>query len=201
MKKVFVMFVAALLLIGCSCENKKKGTTVKSNLNVENVNSTDKEYMFVNYGGDYKWFESCILLKDYLDEECDGTIAGISNVFQVVAEKERSADVIVVLTAHTPDTTAYETKQGFWIEDFPLQTEDVKLTFKEAFEKINEVNLPKPHSKNCILRRPVGPLACNAQYVFGNTQTTLWVDAVTGEVKESCPAFPEELKMPLDEWP
>lgn len=203
MKKVFILLAAVALLIGCSCEDKKTPEVVtKADLNVEKVISVDREYMYMNYDEGYRWFESCILLKDYLDEECDGTIAGISNVFQVITDMDsKSADVFVVLAAHTPDTTAYEVKHGFWIEDMPLNEAEISLTFKDAFEKINQVNLPKPHSKNCVLRKPAGPKDCNAQYVFGNTQATLWVDAVTGEVKEFCPAFPEELKMPLGEWP
>ena len=203
MKKVFILLAAVAVLIGCSCENKKTPEVVaKADLNVEKVISVDREHMYLSYGEGYRWFESCILLKDYLDEECDGTVSGISNVFQVITDmNSKSADVFVVLAAHTPDTTSYEVKHGFWIEDMPLNEAEISLTFKDAFEKINQVNLPKPHSKNCVLRKPVGPKDCNAQYVFGNTQATLWVDAVTGEVKESCPAFPEELKMPLGEWP
>ena len=37
--------------------------------NVENVTNADKQYMFINYGNDYRWFEECILLKDYLDSD------------------------------------------------------------------------------------------------------------------------------------
>ena len=196
-----MMMAAVALLIGCSCENKKQEIINSADLNVERVTTTDKEYMFTNFGGDYRWFESCILLEKYLDEENEGTIASISNVFQVVEDKGKSADTFVVLAAHTPDASTYEVRQGFWIEDFPMDTAEIKLTFEEAFEKINQVNLPKPHSKNCVLRKPVGPQQCNPQYVFGNIQKQLWVDAVTGEVKENNPAFPEAFKMPLGEWP
>jgi hypothetical protein len=207
MKKL-VLFVVVALVAGvlCSCnsckskEKKEKKEVAEAEITLERTIALDKEYMFANYGGDYRWFESCILLKDYLDEENDGTIAGISNVFQVVREdiievkslKEKSADVFVVLAAHTPDTTAYEVKEGFWVEDCDMANEEIKLTYKDAYNKIMAVNLPKPHSKNCVLRKPIGPLTCNAQYVFGNIQAQLWVDAVTGEVKESNPAFPEK---------
>ena len=204
MRKVLMMMCMAAIVaftVGCSsCKKQKVEEEVKAQpMVVENVNSTDKEYMFTNYGGDYKWFESCILLNDYLDEECDGTVTGISNVFQVV--EDGSKDVFVVLAAHTADTTAYDVRHGFWVEDFPLETEEITLTFAEAFEKINEVNYPKPHSKNCILRKPIGPNKCNPQYVFGNVSAQLWVDAITGEVKTTSPAFPEAFKMPLGEWP
>lgn len=171
---------------------------------LENVISTDKEYMFANYNGDYRWFESCIVLKDFLDGECDGTITGISNVFQVVENMdEKGADVFVVLAAHTPDTTAIEVKHGFWVEDYPLNDEQIKVTFKEAFDKINQVNFPKPHSRQVVLRKAVGPVDANPQYIFGNTRAQLYVDAVTGDVSDKNPWFPEEkgFKMPLGEWP
>lgn len=203
MKKSILFVLCAMMLLFASCNGCKKApeAVTVSELNVEQITNTDKQYMFTNYGKDYRWFESCILLNNYLDEECDGSIAGVSNVFQVVNDVDgKSADVFVVLTAHTADTTTYDKKPGFWVEDFPLNDEQIKLTYAQAFEKINQVNLPKPHSKNCVLRKPIGPKECNAQYVFGNIKSQLWVDAVTGEVKESNPAF-DGFKMPLGEWP
>ena len=172
---------------------------------VENAISLDRQYMFVNYGGDYRWFETCIVLKDFLDEECDGTITGISNVFQVVDKSEdgKSYDVHVILGAHTPDTTVYEVKNAFWIEDMPLEEEAIQVTFAEAFEKLMETNCPKPHSQHVVLRKQVAPLDVNPQYIFGNMNEVVFVDAVTGEVNLKNPAFPEEMgfKMPLGEWP
>jgi len=208
MKKIIVvlsLFIMSMCFVACnSCKKQQKDNIDNepmAELVVENVYNVDRQYMFTTYGSDYRWFESCILMKDYLDEENDGSIAGISNVFQVVNEVGKSADVHVILIAHTPDTTATEVKQGFWVEDMPLNDEQIKLTFKDAYEKINQVNLPKPHSKNCVLRKPIGPLNCNPQYVFGNIQSQIWIDAVTGEIRESNPAFPDTFKMPLGEWP
>ena len=53
------------------------------------------------------------------------------------------------------------------------------------------------------LGNPIGPVTINAQYIFGNLESQIWVDAVTGDVKNSNPAFPDSLgfKMPLGEWP
>lgn len=170
---------------------------------VENAISLDRQYMFGNYGGDYRWFESCITLKDFIDEECDGVVASIANVFQVVEEYENGADVHVVLAAHTPDTTAYEVKHGFWVEDDPLNDEAITVTFEEAFERMMEANCPKPHSKQCVLRKQVGPVDANPQYIFGNSHAQVYVDATTGDVNTDNPAFPEAqgFKMPLGEWP
>lgn len=161
-------------------------------LNLENAIAMDREYMFLNYGGNYRWFESCVLLKNYLDEENDGSIAGISNVFQVVNESENGADVFVVLIAHTPDTTAYDLRHGFWVEDCPMNDDTIAITYAQAFELMNQVNCPKAHSKNCVLRKPLGPQDCNPQYIFGNVDSQVWVDATTGEIRESNPAFPED---------
>ena len=193
------MMCFAVSLVSCNgCGNKPVAedepelNPAITELVVENVVSTDREYMFMNYGEGYRWF----------DEECDGTVTGISNVFQVVEEKDKGADTFVVLAAHTPDTTAYEVKHGFWVEDFPMNEEQIKVTFAQAFEKLNQVNYPKPHSKQCVLRKQVGPKACNPQYIFGNAHAQLYVDAVTGEVSNTNPAYGDiKLETPLGEWP
>lgn len=213
--KKFILLIGALAICALinlnscsSCSNKEnilseETISEKGELIVENIISSDREYMFLNYGGDYRWFETCIVLNDWLDsEDNDGSIAGISNVFQVIKWEGSSADTYVILIAHSEGTDTIDVKQGFWIEDFPLETENIKLTYKDAFEKILETNVSKPHSKHCILRKPIGPKDCNPQWVFGNIQDQLWVDAVTGEVKDSNPAFEGfGFKMPLGEWP
>ena len=215
MKKLMILGLLAFmvsLVVGCSSCTKEKSQPAVDNvalaqgkLVVENCVSTDKEYMFLHHKSDYRWFETCILLSDWLDSEnFDGSIEGISNVFQVVAEKDSSSyDTFVVLAAHTKDAVTYDVKKGFWVEDYPLIGDSIKLTYKDAFNRVMETNSPKPHTKNCVLRNPVGPVECNPQYVFGNIREQLWVDAVTGDVKNSNPAFPEEkgFKMPLGEWP
>lgn len=194
MRKVILFLVGALCaVVLCSCSSCKKKqnkeTTEKTELVLERAISLDREYMYTNYG-EYKWFESCIVLKDYLDEENDGTITGISNVFQVVAS---DFDTKVILCSHTADTTAVDIKEhAFWVEDQPLNYEDIKVTFKDAYEKINEVNLPKPHSKQVVLRKQLGPKACNPQYIFGNQKAQIFVDAITGDVTDKNPTFPNE---------
>lgn len=193
-----------------SCKKDAKQSEVDvvvvdtADMNVENITGMDKQYMFTNYGGDYRWFETQITMKDFLDEETDGTIENITNVFQVVEQvSPTSADVFVVLASHSTDSTVYDVKSGFWMEDQLLNNEAIKVTFKEAFDKLMATNLPKPHSRHCVLRKEVAPVDANPQYIFGNTRSTVYVDAVTGEVSDKNPAFPEEkgFKMPLGEWP
>ena len=187
-----LIFIPLLVFCLIACKKSKKNPTTPVEINVENVTSSDKEYMTSNYDSIYKWFESCIVLENFLDEDsCDGKVASVTNVFQVIKEKEKGYDVFVVLATHTPDDTAsIEVKQGFWVEDFPLDS--IKVTFKEAFDKVMATNSPKPHSKQCVLRKEVGPIAANPQYIFGNIRGQLYVDAITGEVSDKDPSFPEK---------
>ena len=175
----------------------------KAELVVENLISMDRQDMFNNYANDYRWFETCIVLNNFLDEECDGTISGVSNIFQAVVEKENGADVFVVMFTHTPDTSAVEVVHSFWVEDLPMENEQIKLTFKDAFDRVMAANAPKPHSQHVVLRKELGPINANPQYIFGNQREQLYVDAVTGDVRTDNPVFPSEkgFKMPLGEWP
>lgn len=171
---------------------------------VENVISTDRQVMYLAHGGDYRWYETGIQLKDWLDEENDGAIDMVVNIFQAIEEYDSTSfDTYVYKYQHFSDGTVNEDSvHGFWIEDDPLEQEVIKVTFKEAYQKIQEVNLPRPHSRQVVLRKPIGPKDCNPQWVFGNLHEQIWVDAVTGKVGNSNPAFDGlNLGTPLGEWP
>ena len=106
------------------------------------------------------------------------------------------------MTVHTLDTSNIEVKEGFWVEDYPLNNEAVCISFEEAFTKLMEANCPKPHSRHCVLRKEIGPVDANPQYIFGNSRAQIYVDATTGEVSTINPAFPDaNLNGPLGEWP
>ena len=207
MKKLIFAFsfVACLFMMSCSCEKNKSvndtETTDSTALVVENVTGMDRQKMFQDFGKDYRWFETCIVLKDYLDsEETDGTVTGISNIFQVVVEKDNGADVRVVMFTHVGDSTQVDVANSFWVEDFPMNEDAIKLTFKDAYDKVMAANAPKPHSRQVVLRKEVGPNSINPQYIFGNSQAQLYVDAVTGDVKTKNPAFPDNMTLQKVQW-
>lgn len=212
MKKLFGILASLLLIIGisactCSSEKKVQGNDVLRSgeaVTVENLISLDRQAMYVAHGGDYRWYETGIQLKNWLDEENDGTVDMVVNVFQVIEEYDSTSfDTFVYKYQHFSDGSVNEEGiHGFWVEDYPLNDEVIKVSFKEAFEKIQEVNYPKPHTRQVVLRKQVGPVDANPQWIFGNLHSQLYVDAVTGEVSKDNPAFKGlNLGTPLGEWP
>ncbi len=205
-----VFIGAALSIVSCKCTSEKGNTNQElgevetTELIVENIISTDRQAMYLNHAKDYRWYETGIQLKDFLDEENDGTIEMVVNVFQVVEEySETSFDTFVYKYQHFADGTVNEDSiHGFWVEDYPLEEEAIKVTFKEAYEKVMAVNLPKPHTRNIVLRKMVGPVDANPQWIFGNLKSQIYVDAITGEVSDENPAFKGlNFGTPLGEWP
>lgn len=211
-KLVLFAFLCALFIGVTSCNSCKKddakvASNVDTTLVVENVISTDREAMTLNYANDYRWYETCIVAQDYFDSEnaSEVVVTGVSNIFQyLVNATENSADVQVVMYTHVKDSTVTEVKSGFWVGDEPMNDKQIKLTYVEAYNKMMATNMPKPHSRQCVLRKELGPNDCNPQYIFGNVRAQVYVDAVTGEVSDKNPVykgFESKLKMPLGEWP
>lgn len=209
MKKLFVFITSLLIMMGisaCTCTQQKKEVveSTVTELVVENVVSTDRQAMTLAHGGDYRWYETGVQLKNFLDEENDGSIEMVVNVFQVIERLDSTSfDTFVYKYQHFSDGSFNEEGiHGFWVEDYPLNEEIIKVSFKEAFEKVQEINLPKPHSRQVVLRKSIGPVDANPQWIFGNIHSQIYVDAVTGAVSEEDPAFGGlNLGTPLGEWP
>ena len=208
MKKILgLMLFVSLMLTSCSkCSNDDVALSTdslnKAELVVDNLISTDKENLYLNYGNDYRWYEACVLMNDFLDEETDGSILEEVNIFQSIVGKGTGYDTQVFKYQHFNDGIfVKDSVKGFWIEDFPLEDSLIRIPYDSAFALIQRVNFPKPHTRNAILRNPIGPKKVNPQWVFGNLKEQLWVDAVTGEIKTSNPAFEGSFGMPLGEWP
>ena len=174
-------------------------------INVEHVIATDRQAMYLKFKDDYRWYETDILLPEFLNaENATSDPVMLVNIFQSVVKRGEGFDTWVWKFQHLNDGTVLkDSVQGFWIENNPLNDEAIKLKYTEAWDRMMQTNFPKPHSRYVTLRNPIGPVAVNTQWIFGNIQEQIWVDAVTGDTKNSNPAFPEEkgFKMPLGEWP
>ena len=188
MKKLLILFTLVAGFCMFSCNGKKNPVIID---NVEATISTDRENMFVNHG-DYSWFETVVNYKDFLDEENDGSIVTVTSVFQTVTPIDSASfDVKVFVYNHADGKDTTEVNEGPWVEDCVLNNEQITLTFKDAFNKLMEANIVKPHSKVCVLRKAVGPKEANVQYIFGNEDGAVFVDAVTGDVTDVDPFFTE----------
>ena len=219
MKKILVFLMSVVLFAACSsCSQpqqkdlKVADTTeviidsVKAPvIDVDHAIATDRQAMYVNYKNDYRWFEIEILLPYFLDSDSATSAPEmVVNVLQSIVDKGNGADVWVHKFQHFKDgTVVHDSIQGFWIENYALNDEAIKLNYLQAWDRMMAVNFPKPHSKHVTLRNPIGPVAINTQWIFGNIHEQIWIDAVTGDAKNSNPAFPKEkgFKMPLGEWP
>lgn len=212
MKKLFGLLIAFSMVFAmnsckCTSDNNKKDDAVvvePVELVVENLVSTDRQSMYLKYGDNYRWYETTVVLSDYLDADAELKITSVINIFQGITEYEngKSFDTEVVTFTHTPDDNTVESVHDFWMEDYPLNNEAITLTFAQALEQVLATNSPKPHSKYVVLRKEVGPKDTNPQYIFGNIKAQLYVDAVTGAVSDSNPVFDVKgFKMPLGEWP
>lgn len=199
-----LLAIVGMMATGCdSCqsENKKQESvtfTKPAQLVVEHCVGADREYMFKNYGDSFTWFETHVVLINWMDESCDGAIDYVQSVYQVInactkdghCPSNEAYDTKVVFAFHDLcGVDKYDVKEGFWVEDFDLSEEPIKVSWKEAYGRMMASNFKKPHSRQCVLRKEVGPVNCNPQYIFGNKIAQIFVDAVTGEVSDKNPAY------------
>ena len=218
MKKSFILtFLMGLVLSFASCTGCSNGDNtgkdsslidtinIKEAIDVSHAIALDRQTMYAKYKDNYRWYETEILLPYFLDSDSvTSDPEMVVNVLQSIVEEGNGADVWVHKFQHFKDgTVVHDSIQGFWIEDFALNDAAIKLNYTAAYDRMMQSNFPKPHSRYVTLRNPIGPVAINAQWIFGNINEQLWVDAVTGDVKNSNPAYPKEkgFKMPLGEWP
>ena len=206
--------MSIVLFTACSCNSTQGNVTLVDStevkdsvavLNVEHTIAMDRQAMYLKFKDNYRWYETEILLPYFLDSDsATSNPVMIVNILQSIVEEGNGFDTWVWKFQHFPDGTVLKDSiQGFWIENYSLNEEVLTVKYTEAYDKMMAVNYKKPHSRHVTLRNPIGPVAVNTQWIFGNVKEQIWVDAVTGECKNSNPAFPEEkgFKMPLGEWP
>ena len=200
---------ACIMMLTCTaCDLFKKNNDAKQSLNVTELVKADKDQMNKQVKVEYKWFETQVVMKDYLDTDtCDGKVVEVTNVFECaipdttsIDSTHVSYDVKVYLFNHTLTGDNMVEVSDLWLGDNPI--EDVKLSFEDAYKAVMAANYPKPHTRKCTLRKEVGPKAANPQYIFGNRTAQLYVDAVDGTVRDTNPVYEgSKAQRPLGEWP
>lgn len=189
-KSILVFVLGAVIALACTnCHRVKKSPV----LDVESTIKTDLESVYAQYGEEHcKWYETTVTLKNFLDGDEKMEIVSVESVFQAtIPADSTSYNTYVIMTYHDASgSESSKVSHDFWIEDFPLV--GPFLSFQTAYDKLMMANCPKPHSRKCVLRKEVGPNNVNPQYIFGNSEFRVYVDAITGDVNTENPVYPKE---------
>jgi len=141
--------------------------------------------------GKYQWRNSLVILNDTVTQENidDLHVVSVRDVF-FYWDNQRGPQVQYI-TDHVKDGTQIPYPiTDVWIEDTDMSDAPIRLSAEDALLRLKEWNGILP--KDCdfiILRLPVGPKDCNPQWTFGDIGDVLFIDAVTGEVRNSDPSF------------
>lgn len=140
---------------------------------------------------DYLYFETSFELTNTVDSLNYFSVSTIQSIYQVVDTTTSTPTVFVATYSVDSTAVSWKVLEGaFWTEDVNLRSKDVKISPEEAFLALFKSNVVKPHSRFMVLRCPLGPIACDAQYIFGNTDSGIvYVNAKTGKVTATDPAF------------
>lgn len=225
MKKLFIfltLVLVSIIVTGCSSchsENEKQETEKKSEkamvqadydgvvqdftAGVANIVSLHRQTMFRLIGGkQYEWRNLKVVFNENITAETldDLHIIDVTDVFCYWNDK--GPWVQYISSNITKGTIIPAPIHDVWIEDSDMSNVEIKLWPEDVLQRLKEWNGIIPPSKGMILRLPVGPRRCNAQWVLGSMGQPLFVDAITGEITDWCPAFPNpSVNGPLGEWP
>lgn len=212
MKKFLIcltLVIAGMMATGCgSCQSEKNkqesvyhdydGVAQDFSAGVCHIQALHRQTMYqlskqVKPVNDYQWRNSRVILSDTLtiDNIDDLYITDINDVFYYW-DKDKGPQIQYVNTNSKTGTQIPWPITDAWIEDDDLNDQPIILTCEEAILRMKEYNGILPKSYFITLRLPVGPKSCNPQWTFGDEKTVIFIDAVTGEITDWCPAFPRE---------
>ena len=226
MKKNFIfgllLAIAGIMTTGCSScqsENPKQeslyhdydGVVQNFTTGVGNIQALHRQTMASLTGGkEYQWRNSRVILNDTvtMDNIDDLHVVAVNDVF--FYWDSQKGPMVQYINSHVKYGVQVPYPiNDVWIEDADMSDQPIKLSAEEALMRLKEWNGILP--KDCdfiILRLPVGPNDCNVQWVFGDVYDVLFIDAVTGEIRDYDPAFTPNKKpkggdfgKPLGEWP
>ena len=193
------LVLACTLVTGCdSCQSGNAnqedydGVEQDFTAGVDNIQALHRQTMYALVNGQFEWRNSRVLFNDTITlENIDILhIVDVTDVFQYWDEQGPKVRMIsaniekgTIITPAIPDV---------WIEDASLNQAEIKLTADDVLQRLKEWNGIIPAAVGMSLRLPVGPQECNAQWVIGDVYDVIFVDAVTGDVTDWCPAFPRD---------
>ena len=209
-KSLFLSLLLAIVSImatgcsSCQSENKKQeiayhdydGIVQDFTAGVSHIQALHRQtmYQLAQQGkpvNGYQWRNSRVIFNDTLtfDNIDDLHITDINDVFYYW-DKDKGPQVQYINVNVKRGTQIPWPINEVWREDDDLSDQPIKLSAEEAILKLKEWNGVLPKDCNfIILRLPVGPKDCNPQWTFGDIDDVLFIDAVTGEIRDSNPAF------------
>lgn len=155
------------------------------------IQSLESQGHTVAHPGKYEWRNSLVILNDTvtLENIDDLHVVSVRDVFYYW--DNQFGPQVQYITSHV--------KYGVqipwpicdvWIEDGNMSDKPIKISAEQALMRLKEWNGILPKDCNfIILRLPVGPKDCNPQWTFGDVDDVLFIDAVTGEIRDYDPAF------------
>lgn len=168
---------------------------------VEHIVALHKQTMYELYNGEqYVWYETRVLLSDSLTfENLDSLhVTDVTDIFQLFDP----ARCQYISTNVKEGTIIPKPIYDIWIEDCDMSNAEIKLWPEDVLSRLKAWDGILPPAVGMTLRQPLGPRQCNPQWVIGNIMQVIFVDAVTGDITDWCPAFPIPGKNgPLGEWP
>ena len=206
-----LLAVVSILATGCqSCqsENTKQETVYHDydgvvqdfTAGVSHIQALHRQTMFnlvqtlkaqghvIEHG--YQWRNSRVTFNDTVtfDNIDDLHITDVNDVF-FYWDKQKGPQVQYINVNVKQGTQIPWPINDVWIEDADMSDQPIKLSAEDALKRLKEYNGTLPKSYFLTLRLPVGPKDCNPQWTFGDEYDVVFIDAVTGEVRDSNPAF------------
>lgn len=199
-----IVSIMATGCVGCQSEKKEQpkesvneslyhdydGVVQDFTAGVSHVQALHRQTMNTLAGSaEYQWRNSRVTFND------DVTLENIDNlhivsVRDVYCYWNEQGPWVQFITSHVKDGVQIPYPiNDVWIEDANLSDKPIKLTCEQALQRLKEWNGVLPKANFITLRLSVGPKDCNPQWTFGNVYDVVFIDAVTGEVRDSDPAF------------
>lgn len=212
MKRFLFGMVAVVLLTMMagamsSCKGKKQGEPAQNEAvqvyhdydgvvqnftaGVSQIQALHRQTMFSVLGvKDFQWRNSRVVFNEAvtLENIDDVKVVAVNDVFFYWNER---GPWVQYINSHVVNGVQIPWPiNDVWIEDADLSNQPIKLSAEQALARLKEWNGILPKDCNFLtLRLPVGPKDCNVQWVFGDAYDVVFVDAVTGEVRDWDPAF------------
>lgn len=212
-----MMAMVCLMATGCSScqsENKKQevvyhdydGVVQDFTAGVSHIQALHRQTMYgmiqhlqdeghtIALNGKYQWRNSRVILNDTVTMENidDLHVVAVNDVFFYWDSVK--GPMVQYINSHVKYGVQIPYPiNDVWIEDADMSDQPIKLSAEEALMRLKEWNGVLPKGCNFLtLRYPVGPKDCNVQWVFGDVYDVLFIDAVTGEIRDYDPAFKKD---------